>query len=178
MLSNTPLSHSQNIDISAEVPIRQIQFKVFPEKRLPSINNWSTIVDVELRSCSTNQTVHRFQQITTNNAGIGTINVSNLSVRGDNYTAVIRGASHLNKKFSCYHFNNQNVFMDLTTGNSTLLAGEISNKYDNYINALDISVLIKNFYSSDYYSDLNQDGKVNSLDSSIQLINLYKNGDN
>lgn len=171
-------AHAEDINVSAEVKIKQLQIKVYPEKRVPAINNWATIIDLELRDCSTNQILYKFNQINTNNQGIATIDLSNLDVAGGRYSFSVRGASHLRKKFNCYNLTSQTPFVDLTQQVSPLLAGEISNKFDNYINSLDMSVLVKDLYTSDYYSDLNQDGEVNSLDSSIQLINLYKNGDN
>jgi len=160
--------------ISAEVPITELTFKVYPEKRIPTINNWDTYVDITLQNCN-NATQYNFSHIPTNQYGIGTIPVS-IFVAGD-YRFFIKGHSHLRRIFNCYPIYTTVTNIDLTLENKELIAGEISPTKDNYINSLDISVIINNLFTNDYTSDLNQDGHVNSLDFSNQIFNLFITGE-
>lgn len=168
---------SDDVTVRAVVPMVEFQFKVYPEKRIPSIGNWDTFADVQLRDCSTDAVLYSYLDIPTDPQGIGKIDILGDLVDVDYYRPAIRGASHLNKTFDCYKLDKVVNYIDLTKENEELLAGEVSNKYDNYINSLDLSVLILDLFSNDYYTDLNQDSLVNSLDLSIQIYNLFKFGD-
>jgi len=108
---------------------------------------------------------------------IGTIDSLDTPIASGNYRIEIIGYSHLNKNFPCRLVSSSEEYVDLTQDSAVLLAGEVSNVYDNYINSLDISVLVNQLYNADYLTDLNQDSKVNSLDMSIQIYNLFKFGD-
>ena len=68
-------------------------------------------------------------------------------------------------------------YFDLTKENKDLLAGAISIVYNNFINALDLSVMMNELFSNDVKADLNQDGLVNSLDLSNQIYNFYDFGE-
>ena len=65
--------------------------------------------------------------------------------------------------------------MTIDATGKTTRAGDIQG--DNYINALDISMLVSMFYSDELRGDLNRDGLVNGLDMSILLFNLYQSGE-
>lgn len=168
---------SNTVSISAYVKTAYVKFRVYPEKRIPRIGNWGTYVDLVLKNCTNNKT-YTFKNIQTDSQGYGQIPIDSSIVLWDGpYRWYVRGISHLNMKFNCYSAENLGNFVDLTKEGQELLAGEVSVIYDNYINALDMSVLVKNIYKNNYISDLNQDGKVNSLDFSNQIFNLYTLGD-
>lgn len=165
------------VAVTASVPFNYLQFKVYPEKRIPPQHNWNTRSDFKLVNCSNNQELI-LNNIITDNEGIGEINPTLLNnFNSGDYRFYVSSTSHLTRKFNCYPLYTQNALIDLTLENKYLLAGEVSIRNDNYINSLDLSVLINQLFSSDYVTDLNQDGRVNALDFSIQLTNLYRNGD-
>lgn len=168
---------NDSITVSGNVAIEEVQFQVYPEKRVPSTGNWSTVATVQFRNCSTGAVLYSASGINTNSSGVGTVNLSGTPITGGSYRFAIKGASHLNRVFGCYSLTTAATYINLTLEGKLLIAGEISNIIDNYINSLDISVLINALYSANYYSDLNQDGDVNSLDVSNLIVNLYTTGD-
>ncbi|MCS7317421.1 MAG: hypothetical protein NZZ41_03750 [Candidatus Dojkabacteria bacterium] len=170
---------SQQVLISASIYTCNLTLVVKPEKRLPVNNNWSNTNQIQIEDINTNNIVASFS-MNMNNLGIGTINLcaNNIFLNEGNYNFYITGFSHLRKKFSnIYSFNIQNITHDLTGTNNFLLAGEISNTFDNKINSLDVSKLIDNMYTNDVKSDLNRDGSVNFLDINIIVTNFLKHGE-
>lgn len=166
---------SQSALVGITIEGGRLEFKVYPEKRAPATGNWDTIAKLTLKDCNTGNTAYNFSDIETSAEGIGMVAEP---IQAGNYQFSIIGASHLNRVFDCYNITGDALtYIDLTPENKLLLAGEVSNVYDNYVNSLDISVLVSDLYSGDYYSDLNQDTEVNSLDLSIQVYNLFKFGD-
>jgi hypothetical protein len=172
------VSITDNVQISAEVAPQEIEFIVYPEKRVPPTNNWNTIVDFEIYECSTSTLVTEYKSVTTNFQGEGTIDISSDTYDPNkSYQFSIEGISHLRKKYSlCEDFNTAGTFLDFSS-EPALLAGDTSVVKDNYINALDLSNISRNIYTNDYRNDLNQDSKVNALDLSNLIFNFYKNGD-
>lgn len=165
------------VTVTAFIRIVDVKFTVYPEKREPAIGNWATIADVRLQDCN-NSNNFTYNAIVTNSIGKGTVVIpsSNPLPEGD-YRFFIRGYSHLNEEFNCYTLDTIGPDIDLTLEGKELLAGEVSNSYDNYVNSLDMSVLIGKLFTNDYKSDLNQDTLVNGLDFGNQIYNLFKNGD-
>jgi hypothetical protein len=132
---------------------------------------------VVLRNC-TNSKTYTFTNVAVDDQGIGELVITRDTVVWDGpYRFYVKGFSHLNRRYNCYAMDVAKNFVDLTKEGKDLLAGEVSIVDDNYINALDISVLINNIYTSHYGGDLNQDTEVNSLDFSNQLFNFYTFGD-
>ncbi len=171
-------THAQNqreIDVRASVTVKTIAYKAYPEKRIPSVNNWGTISKVELLDCLTQNTLYTFLSINSNSSGIGQIHIEE-GVPGGSYILAVKGASHLRQISNCNLFLSQYAFVDLTIDQLFLRAGSISVIPDNYINSFDILEIIKNANTNYYFSDLNLDGKVNSIDMSILLSNLYQHG--
>jgi len=165
------------VTVTAFIRIKEMTFKVYPEKRHPPVSNWSTVANVNLVNCNTSS-VRTFNNITTNNQGEGTFTIPfNNPLQAGDYEFLIKGASHLRERFNCYNIDSIEPSIDLTPEGKELLAGEVSNVDDNYINSLDMSVLILDLFTTDYYSDLNQDNKVNALDFSNQIYNLFVSGD-
>lgn len=154
-----------------------LNFIVYPEKRIPRVNNWSTVLDIEIISPS--QGLVASTKVKSNNLGEASVNYCDqgLNIKRGNYNIAISGASHLRKVFTNISLFKDSKKINLSVENSELLAGETSVIKDNKINSLDISTQIKFLYTNDYKNDLNQDGKVNSLDLSNTITNFYKTGD-
>ena len=168
---------SNTVNVSAYIKTSLLRFRVFPEKRIPRTGNWATISTVVLRNCTNNKT-YTFNNVPTDAQGYGELTIDDgMALFDGPYRWYVKGYSHLNKSFNCYAMDVAKNFVDLTKEGKELLAGEVSIIDDNYVNALDISVLINHIYTPDYGSDLNQDTRVNSLDFSNQLFNFYTFGD-
>jgi hypothetical protein len=165
-----------DITITATVKTDQIRFKIYPEKRFPQINNWSNQYEIIMQNCNSNQFLN-FSNVFSNNYGEGAINTSSSLITNASYRFIFQGTSHLRHKTDCYQINKVEQSIDFTLESKELRAGEISAFYDNYINSLDISKLEKDYLSSNIKSDLNRDGKVNSLDLSILINNLFIAGE-
>ncbi len=169
------------LTLTIEKALCLLEIKVYPEKRIPRTNNWRIDVkgmDVIIKNTSNNITFN----VATNNFGIGTYNLceSNQTlVLGDNFTVCILGEAQLLKRFE--NIVIENVFsqsVDLTTGGIELLNGETGVIRDEKINSLDISTQVRNLYSrEEIIEDLNKDTKVNTLDLSNTIFNFYKLGD-
>jgi hypothetical protein len=171
------LGLEDDVNVSGYIRVTSLQFRVFPEKRIPRIGNWATFIDLRLVNCSNPAKFYTFTNIPTDSLGYGTVIFPNTVYTLDGtYRLYARGFSHLNRSFNCYNIDQLNTFIDLTLEGKELFAGETSISYDNYINSLDMSVLIKKLFTNDYQSDLNQDTKVNSLDFANQIYNLFMFG--
>lgn len=177
IIPSSAMAQSEEVTIRASLSGCILNITVYPERRLPVVGNWDTILNVEIFDASDSVLVAF--PLTTNTSGFASADLCSMNVypQAGNYTFYIRGFSHLRKKFP-----NKVTFTLFTnelnlTSDGELLAGETSIIYDNYINTLDLSVLVKFLFTSDYKTDLNQDGKVNSLDISILLKNLFSFGD-
>ncbi len=169
---------SADVQINAIVPSCLLGITVYPEKRIPPVNNWGTILTVNIYD-STNSLFGTFTT-TTNSQGQSLTDLCALGMTPlpGTYTFYLRGYSHLRKVFpSIDSFENHETDIDFSSGGEVLLAGETSNIFDNKINSLDLSTQIVKLYTSDYKNDLNQDGKVNSLDISNTIYNFFKTGD-
>ena len=44
-------SAPEEVTVTAFIGAKEIRFKVYPEKRIPRVNNWSTVTDVTLQNC-------------------------------------------------------------------------------------------------------------------------------
>jgi hypothetical protein len=158
------------------INLSEIKFKVHPEKRIPKTNNWGTIANFKVRNQQTGK-IYLEQSPTTNNQGQGVIYPTPTEViPPGNHTVLIKGISHLTKRYDNVGFEHQSEYFDFTPYGD-LLAGDTHPSNDNFINALDISTLIGKLSTDDYKNDLNQDKQVNSLDLSNQIFNLSKSGD-
>lgn len=166
----------EGIVITANINLKEIKFKVYPEKRVPSTLNWSTIADFKVRNQVSSALLLQ-KVVTTNNSGQGTITLGpSENVSSGNHSVLIKGISHLAKRYNNVPFFKQFEDFDFTPYGD-LLAGDTHSSNDNTINSLDISTLIIRLNTGDYINDLNQDSLVNSLDLSMQIYNLYKIGD-
>ena len=167
-----------NINVQDNLCILNLIVK--PEKRLPDINNWGTLLTVEVLDLSGFR-VGKLEG-RSNNFGMATFDICAQNVPLVNNTAYnfyIRGLSHLRK-----YFPNMTIVLgakgtnDFSTNRRVLLAGETSVIFDNYINSLDLSTQAKAFRrTDDEKNDLNRDFIVNALDISNTAFNFRKVGD-
>jgi competence protein ComGC len=166
----------EEIVINASIKMIDFQIKVYPEKRVPSTNNWDTIIDFKVNN-SGNTSTYLQKSLATNNLGIVNYILAPVeNIPGGNHIVYIKGISHLTKRYNNIPFVTQHENIDFTPYGD-LLAGDTNPVNDNVINSLDLSTLIIRLNTGDYINDLNQDTTVNSLDLSIQIFNLYKTGD-
>jgi len=171
------IAGDSDVTVSAFIRINHIDFTVYPEKRQPSTGNWGTFIDFVLEDCVSSNT-YTFSNIPTDPLGNGRIEIPAINplLDGD-YRFFAKGNSHLNEEFNCYTLETINPYINLTLEGKELLAGEVSTVYDNYINSLDMSVLINALFTSNSISDLNHDSVVNALDFGNQIYNLFVAGD-
>jgi hypothetical protein len=168
----------EDVEIRAYIKMQEIKFKVYPEKRHPSTGNWSTHADFKVLEPT--ETIPTFERdlVHTDSSGIGTIQLEHSeNVPEGHYSVLIKGISHLTKRYDDIHFSKIAEYYDFTLDYDDLLAGDTHDSRDNFVNSLDISTLIRNLNTNNYVNDLNQDSQVNSLDLSNQVYNISKFGD-
>jgi hypothetical protein len=172
------VSSSDQVIVQATVSACSLTLTVKPEKRIPPVNNWGTLLTVDIYNQS-GQRIFNYQ-VTSDKYGVGTVNICDHGVflPPGIYRFFVRGFSHLRRNFGAhYTFDKSISILDLSSGGSLLYAGETSNIFDNKINSLDISTQIVHLFTNDNKNDLNQDGKVNSLDISNTITNFFLVGD-
>lgn len=163
------------VDITAQVYSCELNIIIYPEKRIPQINNWDTLLDIQIFS---NQTQVASFLVPSNNFGVANfpLCLNNYQLTSGNYNFYVRGFSHLRRRYiNVTAFDTQTETLDLRPFGE-MFAGETSVVFDNYINVLDVSTQISNMYTSSIKNDLNQDGYVNTLDISNTITNFYLNG--
>lgn len=148
-----------------------------PEKRAVT-NDLSTDLTVDVYDDDTYMGTFT---TTTNSNGEATVNLcgQGLTLGSNYYDYDVIGFSHLRRSVdNIQSFQRDEFDLDFSeSGTVTLLAGETSVNFDNYINSLDISTQIRTLYTNDNKNDLNRDHIVNSLDLSNTIYNLYEKGD-
>jgi hypothetical protein len=172
------LTDQTEVEVTARIYGCLFEITAYPEKRIPRIGNWSTILSLDLNSPTTNQSLSF--QVTTNSQGYATTDLCAIGFTPETgtFNLYLRGYSHLRKQFTNIDlFTYILTTLAFTNDNQQLLAGETSVIFDNKINSLDVSTQVNNLYTNSYKNDLNQDGKVNSLDLSNTSYNLYLTGD-
>lgn len=175
VLSETTLA---NVDVDVTVYNCQLQFTVYPEKRIPATNNWATNLSMEILNLS-NTSLGSFSAVT-NNAGVATVNICDegIFLTAGNYNYKIKGESYLQKRFDNYPGYSAGLTIVDFSGAGELKVGDNREGGDNKVNSLDLTAQVKNIYSTDYKNDFNKDGVVNALDISTLLANFYITGDN
>lgn len=168
----------QSVTISGNVKVERISFTVYPEKRVPVTGNWSTEMEVTVRPAGSPTIVLQRTGLVTNSSGLGVIDLTpSETITPGNYDFSIKGISHLRRNYDNYSITKVYEYFDFSLTGKKLLAGDTGIVVDNYVNSLDISTVVKNFYTGIVKEDLNRDSIVNSLDLSIQIANLYQTGD-
>lgn len=168
------------IEINAAVGLSRVDFVVYPEKRIPSNNNWDTFALFQIRDGDTGDIVYSSSGIPVDSNGNATVDFTSGSFATDapTYDITVKGTSHLTKAYTGIVFTGDSSFRTFDfTPYGDLPAGDTHSSADNFINSLDLSTMITRLGSSDYVCDLNQDTTVNSLDISIQIYNFGKHGD-
>lgn len=168
---------AEDVVVSGFIRLQQIIFKVYPEKRHPSTHHWSTYVNFQVQTLSTHALVFQRSSVVTDSEGIGIIELASGENIPDGYYSVyLKGISHLSRRYDNIHFDQISEEYDFTPFGD-LLAGDTHASQDDFINSLDISILLTSLNSGNYVCDLNQDSLVNSLDLSNQLYNISEWGD-
>lgn len=146
-----------------------------PEKRIPSVNNNSTHVTLEVRTPGSATPLESHVVTTTSN---GTYSGVTLAVNPGTYDFTVKGYSHLRRKKTNVVFTN-NVTVDFTdAGANNLLCGDVnSTDGDNKVNGIDLSLIVGGLLGSIERLDLNQDGKVNGIDLTNAVSNINVTGD-
>lgn len=170
---------SDSVVITGNVQNCDLTLRVYPEKRIPATGNWGNTLHVVVTEVGGSPTVLDYAGLVTNNSGEGTIDLCDEGVIlfDQDYDFYITGDAHLRKLFAGEQYLNSSGLVNLTTGGRVLLAGDTNAPKDEYINSLDISTQLRNFYSGNSHNDLNQDGIVNALDLSETIHNFYTTGD-
>lgn len=171
------LTANEDVEIGANVNGCVLEIIILPERRVPATNNWSTELNVDIRSGGVS--VVNFTAVS-NSSGYSATNLCNLGIfpPAGNYDYYIRGFSHLQRVFpNLASFNFFGTYHNLSATGKQLLAGETSPVFDNRVNSLDISTQIKALYTADNKNDLNHDGVVNGLDVSNSIYNFWMTGE-
>ncbi len=167
---------AETVHITASIKMQDFQLTVYPEKRVPPTNNWSTIIDFRIVNSSNGNLLFQ-TNLTTNNLGTTTYILGPAEdIPSGNHRVYIKGISHLTKRYDNIPFQQQHENFDFTPYGD-LLAGETNHANDDFVNSLDISSLVSEFLTADYTNDLNQDSIVDHDDIEIQIFNLYTAGD-
>lgn len=163
-------------DWAVLIPDFTVNVKAWPEKRLPRTGNWDTNGVLSFLNPGSDFITNLYL-VDTNEMGEAEVLVNDL-IPGV-YDTKFKGRSHLKKLLINKDIDPiSDNFLDFTLGETFyLLAGDVHNTKDNYVNGLDISAMVRELYTADLDADLNQDTQVNGLDLSILVVNLYKWGD-
>jgi hypothetical protein len=162
--------------IQGTVPtIARVTVLAKPEKRVPRTGHWDVQAQLVTRPPGT---VIAFtdQIIQTDLSGNALVDVA---APVGTYDFALKGVSYLRTVVHDVGLLLTGTVLDFTQGGIfALLAGDVHSSNDNFINSLDLSVLLNKLNTGNVVSDLNADGKVNSLDLNMLLTNLSKRGEN
>lgn len=146
-----------------------------PEKRIPTVNNDSTHLTVEVRNPGS-QTPLESQLVTTRSNG--TYSGVTLNVDPGTYDFTVKGYSHLRlrKRNVAFPYGDTIDFTD--GGTHKLLSGDVnSTNGDNKVNGIDLTLIVAGLLGISERLDLNQDGKVNGIDLTNAVTNINVTGD-
>lgn len=146
-----------------------------PEKRIPSVNNNSTRLTVEVRNVGS--TTPLDSELVITGSG-GTYSGITLQVVPGTYDVTAKGYSHLRRKKSSVALSD-NITIDFTDASTNkLLSGDVnSTDGDNKVNGIDLSLIVAGLLGSSERLDLNRDGQVNGIDLTNAVANLNVTGD-
>lgn len=161
--------------VMEEGAIREIRIIAHPEKRVNAPENWATLSKVVFYSKTLRKTMLTVS-VDLNNHGWSAFDTNKLEEGV--YDISLKGYSHLTKVLRGVRIDQATQTIDFSESNrSFLVAGDVHESKDDFINGLDISATVNELYSADIGADLNHDGLVNALDLSIVVGNLYKYGE-
>ncbi|MFH1946699.1 MAG: dockerin type I domain-containing protein [Candidatus Magasanikbacteria bacterium] len=162
-----------------------VDIRAVPEKRIPNISllrvlNRATSLKVKVYPAGVDRieanVLHNFTSTTDDIGRIPYYLFEGLSQGTYDFTA--KGYSHLTRLLAGVELQYFAILDFTDDGNDPLLSGDINmTEGDDEINALDISVLVNAWNTSDSRSDLNRDDEVNSIDISNLLANFNATGD-
>jgi cysteine-rich repeat protein len=154
---------------------REIKIKAHPEKRVHPENNLSNPGRLVFYNTTLNKKV-LVVNIGMNDIGWSLLDSNKLP--DGVYDIAYKGISHLTKIIRNVKIDSTTKTLDFTDSESFyLVAGDVNQSKDDFINGLDIAADIDLLYTSDINGDLNRDGIVNGLDVSIVVSNIYKRGE-
>lgn len=162
------------VSVTVTVTPCDVDFITRPERRVPATNNWSEDLTIDIIDPVTGDPITT-STVTSGADGIATTPTCPFTyfVEGESYDIAVKGASHLKRIYLGKEFTNfPDVLVDIST--PTLIAGDTDLPAgDNDVDYDDIKQLSINMFSTtNPRNDLNRDGKVNSLDLAIMIINL------
>lgn len=159
--------------VAEEIP-RTIKIKARPEKRVNALQNWGTQAKMVFYNKTLRTTVLE-TLVDINDLGWGIFQTDRLPE--GLYNISLKGLSHLTKVMRNITIDSENHTLDFTfVERFYLIAGDVHESKDNFVNGLDISAAVERLYGNNVHADLNRDGLVNGLDISITAGNLYKWG--
>ncbi len=177
---------SESVNISSNVYGCQMNLVVEPEERF--LDNWTTDVLVKIYD-NTNMINYGTFNSSVGIDGKNTINICDLIppiyIGNNYYNYYIKGKSHLTRGYpNIYSFEKVEDTLNFTNIGQPLLAGDIDNLYDDEINSLDITHIIRilgkidgvHMEYNDKY-DLDFDGDIDIDDAEVLLKNIYLIGD-
>lgn len=149
--------------------------KAIPEKRIPVVNNRSTILTVEVRNPGS---LTPLDSVTITTGPGGSYSGVTLAIDPGTYDVTAKGYSHLRRKKSNVAVTD-NMTIDFSDNNTfELLSGDVNSTVgDNLVNGIDLSLIVGDLTETTARYDLNQDGVINGIDLTNAVTNLTVSGD-
>ena len=170
----------------------------YPEQRSGTVNYDTDFTFSILNPDNQNhQVIYQYPYLlSSNNSGVSYVSAVLSMINEGTYDVAIKTESHLSKVLDNTYLHIGDNSLNFTNeenlpqiGSVVLIAGDINGTGgtleslgDDVINAIDLSILLNRFGSSDFtgnsvLANLNQDGVVDETDLNILLGNLDKEGD-
>lgn len=175
------LSDSESVRISVQITQASgsgmtINLRAKPEKRVPSTDNDSTRLTVEIRSVGSTSPLYSTTVTTSSGGSFSGLVLT--SLEPGTYDITAKGYSHLRLKKSGVALSTGVVIDFTNAGTNPLLSGDVnSGSGDNKVNGIDLTQLVGELTGSDVRMDLNRDGRVNGIDLTNAVSNLNVVGD-
>jgi len=153
-----------------------IDIIAIPEKRIPTTNNNSTILTIEVRNPGETTPVFSETVVTGSGGTYSGMIVTDLD--DGTYDITAKGYSHLRVKKSGVNISD-GVTIDFSDGGvNTLPSGDVnSTDGDNKVNGIDLTLIVSDLNGVTVRYDLNRDGRVNGIDLTNAVTNLNDLGD-
>lgn len=182
----TVTGEEKTISLSVDVN-SYITFKAKPEKIAPSVEDYSSLVIIEIKNVGSNDLLYSQIFDTDTDGAHLTPEILNGFSLG-NYDIYAKGYSHLTKKKANVEILSGINFIDFSNNDTEfLLAGDVNvinpidpwQRGDDLVNAIDLAIQIEKLDSSLLIEkeDINKDGVVNSVDLGAVIENLDKTGE-
>lgn len=165
------------IDVSVSIVSDPLAIHIIakPEKRIPSSNNDSTVLTLEVRPVGSSSPLDT--NVVTTSSG-GTYSGVTFTILPGVYDITAKGYSHLRRKKSNVTLTADTTIDFTDGGTDNLLSGDVnSTDGDNKVNGIDLTLLVAGLNSANVRLDLNRDGRVNGIDLTNAVTNLILTGD-